>query len=242
MEQFNFAPILLHGNAIDQLRTLESNSVDCCVTSPPYYGLRDYGTAEWLGGDPNCDHLGEALQSNRCTLGGRNPEDTLDDKRAKSGMPFKSMCKKCGAIRIDDQIGLEETPEEYIAKLVDVFREVRRVLKDDGTLWVNIADSFCSAKTGTIESKASTLLGGKSTQKAAFDRIDKRPIGDVKPKDLIGIPWMLAFALRADGWYLRQEIIWCLSGGAYVYAKTQKGEFPTMIRDLVRLDPKTVKL
>lgn len=197
----NFAPILLQGNAIDRLRTLDSESVDCCVTSPPYYGLRDYGTAEWLGGDPNCDHFGEALQSNKCTLGGRKPEDTLGDKRAKSGMSFKTTCKKCGAIRIDDQIGLEETPEEYISKLVEVFAEVRRVLKDDGTLWVNIADSYSGGGRGCDTPKQRSNAGTVGMPKSVV------PSG-CKQKDLIGIPWMLAFALRADGWYLRQEIVW----------------------------------
>ena len=104
------------GNCLDHLEFMPDNSVNCCVTSPPYFGLRDYG--------------------------------------------------------MDGQIGLEQTPEEYVDKMVAVFREVRRVLRDDGTLWLNLGDSY-----------------GKG-------------------KQLLGIPWMLAFALRADGWYLRQEIIW----------------------------------
>jgi len=213
MEDFKVKPILLCGNAVEKLKQLEDCSVDCCVTSPPYYGLRDYGTGEWVGGDPNCDHLGEALQSEKCTLGGRAPEDTTNDKRAKSGMPFKSVCGKCGAIRVDEQIGLEETPEEYIARLVDVFREVRRVLKDDGTLWVNIGDSYASngAKANNNGEGKSTMgwTGQKhdTLNKAAKMKLPKLQAG-CKPKDLIGIPWMLAFALRADGWYLRQEIIW----------------------------------
>jgi DNA modification methylase len=114
------------GDCAAILQTLPANSVQCCVTSPPYYGLRDYGH--------------------------------------------------------DGQIGLEETPEAYVAKMVEVFREVRRLLRNDGTLWLNIGDSY-AAQAG------------------------KTPQG-IKPKDLIGIPWMLAFALRADGWYLRQDIIW----------------------------------
>ena len=109
------AEMILCGDAREQLCTLAAESVHTCVTSPPYYGLRDYGTA--------------------------------------------------------GQIGAESSPEEYIAKLVDVFREVKRVLRPDGTLWVNIGDSY-------------------------------------RGKSLLGVPWMLAFALRADGWYLRQDIIW----------------------------------
>ena len=199
-----FAPILLQGNAIDRLRTLDSESVDCCVTSPPYYGLRDYGTAEWLGGDPNCDHKGNPFAT-KANINA-NCGSGVDIKNAADTEPMKSVCTKCGAIRIDDQIGLEETPEEYISKLVEVFAEVRRVLRDAGTLRVNIADSYA---TGTTASRQQGNRGiGLATQSAqdAVGRIGS-PAG-CKTKDLIGIPWMLAFALRADGWYLRQEIIW----------------------------------
>lgn len=133
---------ILQGDCLEVLKTLPADSVDCCVTSPPYYGLRDYGMSE--------------------------------------------------------QIGLEETPEEYIEKLVDVFREVKRVLKDDGTLWLNIGDSYAG--------NCSRVSTGRAGMGDARDGIYNRKGG--KPKDLIGIPWMLAFALRSDGWYLRQDIIW----------------------------------
>lgn len=138
------------------------------------------------------------------------------------------------------EIGLETSPEQYIANLVEVFSRVRDILSDDGTLWINIGDSYAAnrgyqvpqAKGGNKHGPA-MATGGRSQKAANYG---------IKPKDLIGIPWMLAFALRADGWYLRQDIIWCLSGGAWLYAKTQKGEMPIMVKDLVRLDPKTVKL
>jgi DNA modification methylase len=127
-----------------------------CVTSPPYFGLRDYG------------HEG--------------------------------------------QIGLEETPEEYIAAMVDVFRCVRDVLADDGTVWLNIGDSYFSTTKGTGGAGKSTLGPNKDLQNIQFQKMDPIRIEagqtGCKPKDLIGIPWMLAFALRADGWYLRQDIIW----------------------------------
>ena len=116
--------VIINRDALYALRELPSESVNCCVTSPPYYGLRDYG--------------------------------------------------------LDAQIGREDTPEQYIGRLVEVFRELRRVLKDDGTFWLNIADTYCG-----------------SGMKAGC-----------KQKDLIGIPWLLAFALRSDGWYLRSDIIW----------------------------------
>ena len=106
-------------------------------------------------------------------------------------------------MREDKQIGLEETPEQYIDKLVQVFREVKRVLKDDGTLWVNIGDSYCG--TGDKgDYKDPKYADGRNGQTVAKNR----KIDGVKSKDLIGIPWMLAFALRNDGWYLRQDIIW----------------------------------
>jgi len=137
---------ILNGDALEMLRTLPDESVNCCVTSPPYYGLRDYGAA--------------------------------------------------------GQIGLESTPEQYVERLVAVFREVRRVLRNDGTLWVNIGDSYAGGGRGFG-------YGGKLDTNKGCDGMPKSsiPLG-LKPKDLIGIPWMLAFALRADGWYLRQDIIW----------------------------------
>ena len=135
---------ILLGDAAEQLQTLEAESVHCCVTSPPYFGLRDYG--------------------------------------------------------VPGQIGLEATPEEYVEKLVQVFREVRRVLRLDGTLWLNIGDSYTSGgrKTRDCDQKLHART---------MDQRPKTPEG-MKPKDLMGIPWMLAFALRSDGWYLRQDIIW----------------------------------
>ena len=137
------------------LKTLPDESVNCIVTSPPYYGLRDYG--------------------------------------------------------VDGQIGLEETPDEFIEKLTAVFHECKRVLKDDGTLWVNIGDSYAGSGKGmnadgsrTINSKVQQTNAGSF--KGGLNK--KYQTDNIKPKDLIGIPWMLAFSLRADGWYLRQDIIW----------------------------------
>jgi DNA modification methylase len=144
---------ILEGDCRDVLKTLPDASVHCCVTSPPYFGLRDYG--------------------------------------------------------VDGQMGLELTPDEYIAGMVAVFREVRRVLRDDGTLWLNIGDSY--ARTGGTDRKvsASAQVGStRNTMEQMSDRTSKASALGLKDKDLVGIPWMLAFALRADGWYLRQDIIW----------------------------------
>ncbi|WP_263147760.1 site-specific DNA-methyltransferase [Pseudomonas sp. RIT-PI-AD] len=135
---------ILVGDCITSMRTLPAASVHTCITSPPYYGLRDYG--------------------------------------------------------VEGQIGLEETPAEFIARLVDVFREVRRVLRDDGTLWVNMGDSYTSGNRGY------RALDKKIPAREMNAR--PSPPEGLKAKDLIGIPWRLAFALQYDGWYLRQDIIW----------------------------------
>ena len=142
---------ILCGDAAEQLKTLADGSVNMCVTSPPYYGLRDYGEA--------------------------------------------------------GQIGIEQTPEEYIARLINVFDEVYRVLAPDGTLWVNIGDSYAGSGKGPM------TISKNGKNENVFDmsnriyEVPKKWEG-IKPKDLIGIPWMLAFALRSRGWYLRSDIIW----------------------------------
>ena len=141
-----------YGDCRETLKTLPDQSVQCCITSPPYFGLRDYGHA--------------------------------------------------------DQIGLEASPEEYVAELVAVFREVRRVLRDDGTLWLNIGDSYASDTKGSGgNGKGSKLVGTPASSNGQHFKPRKIRHG-LKPKDLIGIPWRVAFALQADGWYLRQDIIW----------------------------------
>lgn len=132
------------------LQDLPEGSVQCCVTSPPYYGLRDYG--------------------------------------------------------VDGQIGHEASPDQFVAQLVAVFREVRRVLRDDGTLWLNLGDSY--AGTGGQSPQSGRLFKGRARQRENTCISARIRTEFLKPKDLVGIPWMVAFALRADGWYLRQDIIW----------------------------------
>lgn len=134
------------GNSLTTLKTLESGSVNMCVTSPPYFRLRNYNT--------------------------------------------------------EGQIGLEDTPEEYVKRLVEVFRELKRVLRDDGTLWLNLGDTYCGGGRGYATTKK------QRTNKGTRDMPKSTVPNGMKPKDLMGIPWMVAFALRADGWYLRQDIIW----------------------------------
>ena len=202
------------GDVTDVLRTLADESVQCVITSPPYWGLRDYGTAQWKGGDPKCKHvaatirtgLGLAVLGERFRGGGHKQGEVTE-------LQYRDVCAKCGAVRVDQQIGLEKTPEEYIAKMVKVFREVRRVLRADGTCWVNLGDSYASGK-GTCYNPgggANSLGQGRKAEGAhPLDRGNKSTLAAVglKPKDLVGIPWMLAFALRSDGWHLRQDIIW----------------------------------
>jgi site-specific DNA-methyltransferase (adenine-specific) len=149
------AVTILEGDCRESLRTLPYKSVHCCVTSPPYFGLRDYG--------------------------------------------------------VEGQLGLEQTPDQYVAELVSVFREVHNVLKDDGTVWLNIGDSYASFRDGkaTPDTTRGDSLGtlvdtGKAKNRMASTFVNT----PIKHKDLIGIPWKVAFALQADGWYLRQDIIW----------------------------------
>ena len=161
----------LQGDALSVLKGMPDKSVQCCVTSPPYYGLRDYGTGTWIGGDPNCPHYRTSKYSENDITGHKAMGE---QGQAVGDAIYKSVCPLCGATRVDEQIGIEETPEEYIERLVEVFREVKRVLKDDGTLWVNIGDTY---NTNSYH-KTKTAKG-------------------CKPKDLIGVPWKLAEALKS---------------------------------------------
>ena len=145
--------IIEFGDCRETMRRWASDGIKAqtCVTSPPYFGLRDYGR--------------------------------------------------------DGQIGMEETPEEYISEMVEVFRCVRDVLADDGTVWLNIGDSYCNSN-GFARASPEYQREGRNNMPANDRKLDKLHATGLKTKDLIGIPWMLAFALRADGWYLRQDIIW----------------------------------
>lgn len=208
---------ILQGNALTVLRELDGETIDTCVTSPPYYGLRDYGTSRWTGGIADCDHTVKEIRtglglaySPASERGGGHKVKTIPKIQATH------ICPKCGAIRIDEQIGLEETPEEYISRLVEVFREVRRVLKSDGTLWVNIADSYSGSGKGS--GGLGQLSEKQRSNTGAYFTVGKplpKTTTSCKPKDLIGIPWLLALALRADGWYLRSDIIWDKSGNVF---------------------------
>ena len=127
------------GDCREVLPTLPAESVQCVVTSPPYWGLRDYGTATWEGGSDDCDHV-QALNLKRGNNGGLAKGATergATEYCSSSAIGYRDICAKCGARRIDAQLGLERTPQEYVEKMVAVFREVKRVLRKDGTLWLN---------------------------------------------------------------------------------------------------------
>lgn len=194
------------GDVRDVLRALSTESVNCVITSPPYWGLRDYGTATWEGGLASCEHKVSELrrgvnlrESEASTRGGAI-------KPAEIGwLTAKDTCPHCGAVRIDQQIGLESTPEAYVCSLVEIFREVRRVLRKDGLLWLVIGDSYV-AKAGKGDNVPDTKWKSNSFPSGAPHRMTAQT--GLKPKDLVGIPWRVALALQADGWHLRSDIIW----------------------------------
>lgn len=166
---------IFQGHSLEVLRSLPDESVHMAVTSPPYYGLRDYGIppVAW-GGDPECRHEWD--------------DDT---------------CGLCSAWL--GQLGQEPSPRLYAAHLVDIFREVRRVLRHDGTLWVNLGDSYSRGSRADMPPQAGQVAPGEA--KYGFEAV--RVIDpEIKPKDMIGVPWMFAFAMRDDGWYLRSDVIW----------------------------------
>jgi len=168
---------ILQGNSLEILKNIPDKSIQTCITSPPYWGLRDYGT--------------------------------------------------------DEQLGLEETPEQYVENMVLLFREVRRILKDDGTLWLNLGDSYGSS-TGSIYGISNSKKYSEGDLN--FNR-PSRP-SNIKQKNLMGIPWRVAFALQADGWYLRQDIIWhkpnpmpesvtdrCTKSHEYIFLMTKSAQY-----------------
>jgi DNA modification methylase len=206
---------VLVGDVREQLAELPDASVQCAVTSPPYWGLRDYGTATWDGGETDCDHKSGAYRMSDKSTIGRSHGGTGDvllnaASRTEVQAPYREACGKCGARRIDNQIGLEPTPDAYVASLVEVFRGVWRVLKDDGVLWLNLGDSY-AANAATAQGRA----GFESWRGSETPTLNRKHQGrnafrgdGIKAKDLCGIPWAVAFALRNDGWYLRSDIIW----------------------------------
>ena len=196
----------LEGNCIDKIKELEDNSIDCVVSSPPYFGLRDYGTAQWQGGDPNCDH--ETKRS-------RGDDIKEGDKQGtnKGSRPNSQRVCYCGAKRIDEQFGLEKSYQDYLANTVKVFETFKPKLKDTATIWWNVGDSYSSGnrKTTTLQTvrKPKSNEISESKQKYLDGLIVRPPIQTgIKEKDLLMIPNRVAIALQEAGWYIRSEIIW----------------------------------
>jgi site-specific DNA-methyltransferase (adenine-specific) len=184
------------GDNRETLKSLADGSVQCVVTSPPYWGLRDYGTATWVGGDETCDHQ---------TARSRGDDIAAGDKQgtSKGSRPNTQWDCVCGAVREDNQIGLESVPDDYVEELCQVFDEVWRVLADDGTLWLNLGDTY-SAQRWTGTGKGQPMNKNNDGHR---DIAPEKNSG-LPDKNLVGIPWKVAFALQARGWYLRQDIIW----------------------------------
>ena len=209
---------LLIGDCRDLLKTLPDAPVHCVVTSPPYWGLRDYGTAKWEGGDAACDHEPDEEWVHKRFLAHFGAHGAPNTQRNAARVHWYAQtpgkCPRCSASKIDSQLGLEKTPDEYVANMVAVFREVRRVLRDDGTLWLNLGDSYAGSwknqgrkeTRGTQRPINGPMMQSFNGHPAPDSNAGVVPDG-LKPKDLVGIPWRVAFALQADGWYLRSDII-----------------------------------
>jgi len=184
---------ILHGNVFDKVKELNDNSINCVVTSPPYWGLRDYGTATYKGGDSNCKHtITDGIVDNKNNKLIERPDRSSDKKN----------CVKCGAIRIDDQLGLEPTYQEHIKNIVNLFKEIKPKLKDSATIWLNYGDSYATTINGR---KAKDV---KNDDRMFVDKPFSTIQGSIKPKDLVMIPNRIAIALQDDGWWIRSEIIW----------------------------------
>jgi DNA modification methylase len=194
---------ILTGNNMEKLREIESESVDCVVSSPPYFGLRDYGTGTWEGGDPNCPHKRLTKISKNTATGHAG---MYEQGHVVGDAIYKQTCPECGAKRIDEQFGLEETLEEYIEKTVLLFEELRRVLKPQGTVWWNLGDSYAN-KSSAWGGRGNNSILNNTGLKDKQRRNTIIPEG-LKAKDLMMIPARVAIALSENGWYLRSEIIW----------------------------------
>jgi len=212
---------IIQGDALSVLRTFPDESVHCVITSPPYWGLRKYSTEPVVwDGDPKCAHEWGDCGSKETNhvdkrrwnhgVNGRGEvqaNEKLPPKKAEN-ISLGNFCR-CGAWK--GNLGLEPTIDLYVRHLTDIFREVRRVLREGGTLWLNLGDSYATG-AGSARSPGGKCFGKQNEAVETGDypscQPNRMPQDGLKPKDLVGIPWMVAFALRADGWWLRSDIIW----------------------------------
>ncbi len=208
------------GDTREVLKSWPSSFVDCCITSPPFWGLRNYGVPPMIwGGNPSCEHNWGEVQP-------AHHPGQVEQTKWKNALGAGSagntgagrFCNKCTAWL--GHLGLEPTPEMYVSHLVEIFTEVHRILKPQGTLWLNLGDSYAGSwgnsghrpeldGTSSVQREKKT----KYINRGGWDERRERPpssykIPGLKPKDLVGIPWMVAFALRNVGWYLRSDIVW----------------------------------
>lgn len=234
---------------------LPDQSVHMVVTSPPYWGLRRYKVPDViLGGLPNCDHVWEPVvaradERSRVLVGKSRTTNRFYGRPSRkfNGNHQKhadgSICASCGAYL--GQLGLEPSPAMYVEHLVEIFDEIGRVLRDDGTVWLNLGD--CYTDSGRGSDTYSGLQGTRYNQAESRKvRVRESRETGLREKNLVGVPWRAVLALQDAGWYWRSAIVWhkknCLSAGTLLYSRTQKGDMPATIHDLVRLDPRTVKL
>ena len=202
---------------------LRKGSVQMVVTSPPYWGLREYSTSSWIGGDESCDHkkdqrviVSQFAKTSTLKEGKSTQTHQMECGRSRD---FWHTCKKCGAVRVDNQIGMEATPELYVASLVRIFREIRRVLRDDGVVFLNIGDTYAGGRMGRNDADRHLPLDERGQGRALPEKSVACTVGTksmpvptgYKRKDRVGIPHMVVFALRNDGWYWRDEIVWAKS-------------------------------
>jgi DNA modification methylase len=201
---------VLVGDARAVLAGLPEASVHTCICSPPYFGLRNYSTEpqEW-GGSPGCQHVWttQAIRDRHGDDGlAGNLEGSRDSQAQTRGDRRSDTCSLCGCWR--GELGAEPDPDLYCAHLVEVFRAVKRVLRPDGTCFVVIGDSFASGPVGRFNGGSELLKGRQLDGHISSGRADKSKLPGIQPKEILGIPWLFAFAMRRDGWMIRQEIIW----------------------------------
>lgn len=205
-------PTILNGHVLDVLRDFPDESVHCVITSPPYWGLRDYGIPPVLwGGDLHCAHEWGAVPPRR----GRSPDDVRNPESIQAGhlganihLPSTRRCSSCGGWL--GQLGLEPTPELFVDHLASIFDEVYRVLRTDGTLWLNLGDTYHTdspVRRSSAEAFSPTW-DPTQTRSRGGNRRPAARCGTLKPKDLAGIPWRVAFELQRRGWWLRMDCIW----------------------------------
>lgn len=225
------------GDVVSVLRGLPSGSAHCVVTSPPYWGLRDYGTGTWSGGDPACDHDQRRREQDP------DSKEGIYGGKARDSLAGRDTCRKCGAVKQDLQIGSEPSPDCgtggkaqcgrcFVCSMVKVFAEVRRVLRDDGTLWLNLGDSYAQ----NVGKGFDTNRNGKGKRSDFYADQQHKVKTGLPSGNLVGVPWRVALALQADGWVLRQDVVWhkpapmpesvrnrCTKAHEYVFLLTKRG-------------------